>query len=150
MCVRSRSIRRSELILKVIGNAQYALSSSVSPKEAKKLEDKAREKLGLEVPPPAPSSAERQEQKAADAYALSSKEFRNFKLKSKEDYNHNTALFTFELPEGKESGLTVASALVTKSAESEGEKALLDDKGKPVIRPYTVRALLLLHVAYTG
>lgn len=119
--------------------SQYALSSNVSPKEAKKLEDKAKASLGLQVPPPVASSEDKQAQKSADAYALNAKEFRTFKLIKKEDYNHNTALFTFELPEGKESGLTVASALLTRSGETEGDAALLDDKGKPVIRPYTVR-----------
>lgn len=45
-----------------------------------------------------------------------------------------TSRFVFALPEGTSSGLTVASALVCKAAK-EGEG--LNDKGKPVIRPYT-------------
>lgn len=49
-------------------------------------------------------------------------------------YNHNTAKFIFELPEGQDSGLTVASAMLLKPAK-EGEG--LDAKGKPAIRPYT-------------
>lgn len=51
-----------------------------------------------------------------------------------EPYNHNTASYTFELPPGTDSGLSVASALVVKAAEEGG---CVDDKGKPVIRPYT-------------
>lgn len=45
-----------------------------------------------------------------------------------------TSRFVFALPEGTSSGLTVASALVCKAAK-EGEG--LNDKGKPIIRPYT-------------
>lgn len=49
-------------------------------------------------------------------------------------YNHNTSTFVFELPEGLESGLTVASATLLKPVvEGKG----LDAKGKPAIRPYT-------------
>jgi len=55
--------------------------------------------------------------------ALSSQEFRSFKLKSVEFYNHNTSRFIFELPEGRDSGLTVASCLLTKYLET--------------VRPYT-------------
>lgn len=46
----------------------------------------------------------------------------------------NTSRFVFDLPDGTSSGLTIASALVCKAAK-EGE--CLNDKGKPVIRPYT-------------
>ncbi|GJN92318.1 hypothetical protein Rhopal_005348-T1 [Rhodotorula paludigena] len=66
--------------------------------------------------------------------ALSPKEFRDFELTEVIPYNHNTSRFIFSLPDGTSSGLTVASALVTKAAK-EGE--CLNDKGKPVIRPYT-------------
>lgn len=53
-------------------------------------------------------------------------------------YNHNTSRFIFDLPEGTNSGLTVASALVVKSAKA-GEVTSLNKKGEavPVIRPYT-------------
>jgi len=69
--------------------------------------------------------------------ALSPKEWRDFKLKQVIPYNHNTSTFVFELPEGTDSGLHVASCLITKSTAREGPLACNDDKGKPVIRPYT-------------
>ena len=42
--------------------------------------------------------------------------------------------FIFELPDGQASLLPVASCVVVKSSDPE---ALKNDKGKPVIRPYT-------------
>ncbi|GAA6041340.1 hypothetical protein JCM8097_007671 [Rhodosporidiobolus ruineniae] len=66
--------------------------------------------------------------------ALSPDEFRSFPISDIIPYNHNTSRFVFDLPEGTSSGLTVASALICKAAK-EGEG--LNDKGKPVIRPYT-------------
>ncbi|KAM0748532.1 ferredoxin reductase-like protein [Meredithblackwellia eburnea MCA 4105] len=66
--------------------------------------------------------------------ALNPDEFTSFKLEKIEKYNHNTSTFTFALPEGTTSGMTVASAVVVKSAK-EGEA--LDKKGKPAIKPYT-------------
>ena len=57
--------------------------------------------------------------------------FIDFKLKKVIPYNHNTSTFVFELPDNQSSMLPVASCVVTKS------DTLLDDKGKPVIRPYT-------------
>ncbi|BGP18733.1 hypothetical protein JCM10213_009212 [Rhodosporidiobolus nylandii] len=66
--------------------------------------------------------------------ALSPDEFRSFPIEDIIPYNHNTSRFVFTLPEGTSSGLTVASALICKAAK-EGEG--LNDKGKPVIRPYT-------------
>jgi cytochrome-b5 reductase len=60
--------------------------------------------------------------------------YSNFKLEKITPYNYNTSSFTFALPEGTSSGLTVASALVVKSA-TEGQA--LDKKGKPAIKPYT-------------
>ena len=66
--------------------------------------------------------------------ALDPSKFVNFKLKEIKPYNHNTARYIFELPEGVDSGLTVASALLIKPAvEGQG----LDKKGKPAVRPYT-------------
>ncbi|KAK6539357.1 NADH-cytochrome b5 reductase [Orbilia ellipsospora] len=51
------------------------------------------------------------------------------KLSKVEDYNHNTKLFTFDLPSKDHvSGLKTASAILTKY-EPEG--------GRPVVRPYT-------------
>ncbi|KAI9600620.1 hypothetical protein H4Q26_000408 [Puccinia striiformis f. sp. tritici PST-130] len=69
--------------------------------------------------------------------ALSPKEWRDMKLKQVIPYNHNTSTFVFELPEGTDSGLHVASCLITKSVARDGPLACNDDKGKPVIRPYT-------------
>ncbi|GAA5918680.1 hypothetical protein JCM6882_006213, partial [Rhodosporidiobolus microsporus] len=66
--------------------------------------------------------------------ALSPDEFRSFVIEDIVPYNHNTTRFVFSLPEGTSSGLTVASAVVAKAAK-EGEG--LNDKGKPIIRPYT-------------
>ncbi|MBW0503326.1 hypothetical protein O181_043041 [Austropuccinia psidii MF-1] len=74
---------------------------------------------------------------SASGPALSPDEWRNFKLKEVIPYNHNSSTFVFELPKGASSGLVVTSALMTKSAFSEGNLACSDDKGKPVIRPYT-------------
>lgn len=78
--------------------------------------------------------AEQQQPKSSSTPALSPDEFRNLTLAKVEPYNHNTSRFVFDLPDGTSSGLTVASALVVKAAK-EGE--CLNDKGKPVIRPYT-------------
>ncbi|GAA5991799.1 hypothetical protein JCM10908_001146, partial [Rhodotorula pacifica] len=72
--------------------------------------------------------------KKSSTPALSPDEFRNLTLTEVKPYNDNTSRFVFDLPEGTSSGLTVASALVVKAAK-EGE--CLNDKGKPVIRPYT-------------
>lgn len=55
-------------------------------------------------------------------------------------YNHNTSRFVFDLPEGTHSGLTVASALVVKSA-TEGEA--LGKNGKPAIRFVLLLVLFL-------
>ncbi|KAH8119746.1 cytochrome-b5 reductase [Phellopilus nigrolimitatus] len=60
--------------------------------------------------------------------------FVDFKLKEVIPYNHNTSKFVFELPENQASLLPVASCVVVKSSDPE---ALQNDKGKPVIRPYT-------------
>jgi len=65
---------------------------------------------------------------------LDPENFVNFKLKKVEPYNHNTAKFTFELPDGQASLLPVASCLVVRSSDPE---ALKDAKGKPIVRPYT-------------
>lgn len=63
-----------------------------------------------------------------DNVAFDPKEFREFKLKSKEIVSHNTTLYRFSLPSANhETGLTVASCLVAK--------ANID--GRKVIRPYT-------------
>ncbi|KAH7927252.1 ferredoxin reductase-like protein [Leucogyrophana mollusca] len=62
---------------------------------------------------------------------LDPQNFVNFKLKKVEPYNHNTAKFIFELPEGHASLLPIASCVYLKAEN------LLDAKGKPVYRPYT-------------
>ncbi|WVQ94659.1 hypothetical protein IAU59_001739 [Kwoniella sp. CBS 9459] len=61
-----------------------------------------------------------------------------FTLNKVEPYNHNTQIYHFNFGEDgndKISGGEVASALLVRSPTGEGE--VKDDKGKPVIRPYT-------------
>ncbi|THH27932.1 hypothetical protein EUX98_g6261 [Antrodiella citrinella] len=67
---------------------------------------------------------------------LDPQNFVEFKLKKVEPFNHNTAKYIFELPNGDASLLPVASCVVVKSA-ADAVNAANDDKGKPVIRPYT-------------
>lgn len=80
--------------------------------------------------------------------------FVDFKLKKIEDYNHNTAKYVylghptihsnlsqtlryiFELPNNEASLLPVASCVIVKSS-ADAATPVVDDKGKPVIRPYT-------------
>lgn len=59
-----------------------------------------------------------------------------FTLTKVEPYNHNSKIyhFTFDDPNAIAGG-EVASALLVRSPQGEGE--VKDDKGKPVIRPYT-------------
>jgi len=67
--------------------------------------------------------------------ALIKDSWTDFKLEKVEPYNHNTAIYTFSFPsEDATAGGNVASALLVRSSDA---KELLDDKGKPVIRPYT-------------
>ena len=65
--------------------------------------------------------------------ALSSQEFRELKLKEVRPYNHDSALYVFELPDNKKSGVFTASCIVIRGAGEEPK----DDSDKPVIRPYT-------------
>ncbi|TFK17691.1 cytochrome-b5 reductase [Coprinopsis marcescibilis] len=65
---------------------------------------------------------------------LDPENFVNFKLKKVIPYNHNTSKFVFELPNNDASLAPVASCLVIKSSDPD---ALVDAKGKPIIRPYT-------------
>ncbi|KAF5312184.1 hypothetical protein D9619_002747 [Psilocybe cf. subviscida] len=65
---------------------------------------------------------------------LDPQNFVDFKLKKIIPYNHNSSQFVFELPNGDASLIPVASCLLVKASDPE---ALLDAKGKPVIRPYT-------------
>ncbi|KAK0199083.1 cytochrome-b5 reductase [Armillaria mellea] len=60
--------------------------------------------------------------------------FVDFKLKKIIPYNHNTSTFVFELPNNEASLLPVTSCLVVQSSDP---AALVDAKGKPIIRPYT-------------
>ncbi|KAK0530677.1 NADH-cytochrome b5 reductase [Tilletia horrida] len=90
-----------------------------------------------------PADKEKAKQAAQQAVSAASKQvkeaaltkdgFVDFVLKEVKPYNHDSSTFVFELPEGKSSGLTTCSAVVVKAA---GE-GLKDDKGKPIIRPYT-------------
>ena len=78
----------------------------------------------------APSTQKETEKVDKRAFKGGDQGFIDLKLKSSKDYNHNTKSFIFELPESDQvSGLSVASALITKF------KA--DDQEKPTIRPYT-------------
>ncbi len=65
--------------------------------------------------------------------ALNKDKFTEFTLKEIKPYNHDSATFIFELPEGKKSGMSVASAVLFKSVDD----VVKDDNGKPTIRPYT-------------
>jgi cytochrome-b5 reductase len=82
---------------------------------------------------------------------LDPKNFTDFKLKKVLPYNHNTSTyskflflqfffllkvffsFVFELPNNDASLIPVASCLLVKASN----EALLDGKGKPIVRPYT-------------
>ena len=120
----------------VLGGAGYMYyAGGADPKTLKEAESKLAalatgDKGGEEKAKAAAAAAAA----ASGGGALSKSEFRNFKLEKVEPYNHNTSIFTFALPEGQDSGLTVASALLTRSAN---EGACVDGKGRPVMRPYT-------------
>ncbi|KAF9576254.1 NADH-cytochrome b5 reductase [Mortierella alpina] len=82
----------------------------------------------------APAAAAKAEPAAAVApkepiaSALDPNAFVDFKLKNVQKLTPNTSRFTFELEEGQNLGLHVASCVVTK---------FVKEDGKPVIRPYT-------------
>jgi cytochrome-b5 reductase len=82
---------------------------------------------------------------------LDPKDFIDFKLKRIVHYNHNTSKcafpvfiirlslhealrFIFDLPDQQASLLPIASCVIVKASDP---TALLDKKGKPVVRPYT-------------
>lgn len=70
--------------------------------------------------------------------ALSKDNWTPFILSKVEPYNHNSKVYHFSFGEGGEekvSGGSVAHCLLVRTPEGPGE--ILDDKGKPVIRPYT-------------
>lgn len=95
--------------------------------------------MGAGAPQGAPLSKDEEKTvpKSTGASASTSKAFTggdqgfiSLKLESIEEINHNTKKFRFHLPDDNSvSGLTVASALITKYKGPEMEK--------PVIRPYT-------------
>lgn len=61
-----------------------------------------------------------------------------FTLTKVEPYNHNTNIYTFyfgDEAKDKTGGGEVSTAILIKSPE--GPNEVRDDKGKPVIRPYT-------------
>ncbi|KZT62728.1 ferredoxin reductase-like protein [Calocera cornea HHB12733] len=80
----------------------------------------------LQPPPPTPL-----------APALDPDEFREFELLRTVPYNHNTAKYVFRLPEGHATLLPVAACVLLKPAEEDEARAPKDNKGKPVVRPYT-------------
>ncbi|KAF9177977.1 NADH-cytochrome b5 reductase [Haplosporangium sp. Z 11] len=77
---------------------------------------------------PAAAAAAAVAPKEPIASALDPNAFVDFKLKDVQKLTHNTSRFTFELEEGQNLGLHVASCVVTK---------FVNGDGKPVIRPYT-------------
>jgi len=116
------------------GYGWYAAGAPTDPKELKelegKLETKAKQVVGMGSIEPLKSGETTTD---ASNSALDPNEFRDFKLAKVIPYNHNSSRFVFDLPEGTDSGLKVASCLVTKASDS----SVKDDKGKDVIRPYT-------------
>jgi len=66
--------------------------------------------------------------------AIHKDEWRDFELLKTEHYNHNTAKFTFKLPDNTATLLPVASCVIIRAGD---EKAVVDDKGNAVARPYT-------------
>ncbi|EPQ59980.1 ferredoxin reductase-like protein [Gloeophyllum trabeum ATCC 11539] len=72
--------------------------------------------------------------KALGPSPLDPSKFVEFPLKKVEPYNHNTAKYTFELPENTAAQLPVASCVYLKAF---GDNAPKDAKGNPVARPYT-------------
>lgn len=67
---------------------------------------------------------------------LDPSKFVDLPLKRIEPYNHNTALYVFELPNNATSQLPVASCVLVQPA-SDAADPPKDDKGELVHRPYT-------------
>ncbi|KIP04343.1 hypothetical protein PHLGIDRAFT_20004 [Phlebiopsis gigantea 11061_1 CR5-6] len=80
--------------------------------------------------------AEVKAKKQQEKSPLDPNNFVDFKLKKVVPYNHNTATYIFELPEGEASLLPIASCVVVKSA-SDSPAPLVGKNEKPIIRPYT-------------
>lgn len=84
-----------------------------------------------------------QKKKAAAALpaipGLDPKEWTSLTLEDVKKYNHNSHVFKFDFEgddkDQKTAGLSVAGCLLVRSPT--GEAQVNDDKGKPVIRPYT-------------
>lgn len=74
-----------------------------------------------------------QAKEATQSTALDKDKFVEFTLKEVIPYNHDSATFVFELPDGKRPGMSTASAVVVKAVGD----GLKDENGKDVIRPYT-------------
>ncbi|KAL9716610.1 hypothetical protein Ac2012v2_001060 [Leucoagaricus gongylophorus] len=66
--------------------------------------------------------------------ALDPQNYKNFKLKKINPYNHNTSEFVFECPNDEASLLPITSFVYIKASDPE---ALKGPNGKPVVRPYT-------------
>lgn len=70
---------------------------------------------------------------------LDPKGWTSLTLEKVDQYNHNSHTFKFAFEgddkDQKVSGLTVAGCLLVRSPTGEGQ--VNDDKGKPIIRPYT-------------
>ncbi|KAH9984045.1 ferredoxin reductase-like C-terminal NADP-linked domain-containing protein [Russula compacta] len=87
---------------------------------------------------PAPFSTTPTTQTKHDKSALDPDRFLDLKLKTVEPYNHNTARFTFELPDGAGAALSPITSLVVVRA-SEGAQGPLpvDKNGNLAVRAYT-------------
>jgi len=98
-----------------------------NPVVAEKAEGKLNELKG---------EAKASNESPAAAGALIKDQWTPFLLTKVEPYNHNSAIYTFSFgDDSKTRGDEVASALLVRSPM--GDDEVKDDKGKPVIRPYT-------------
>lgn len=101
--------------------AWYSLGGFDDPKKvSNKIQEKGKEAVD-------------KAKEAGQSTALNKDQFVEFTLKEIKPYNHDSATFVFELPDGKKPGMSTASAVVVKAVGD----GLKDDKGKDVIRPYT-------------
>jgi cytochrome-b5 reductase len=82
---------------------------------------------------PAASSPTKKKQEKS---ALDPERFLDLKLKAVEPYNHNTARFIFELPDG-EAALSPITSLVVVRASEGVAGAPVDKKGNLAVRAYT-------------
>ncbi|TEB38577.1 cytochrome-b5 reductase [Coprinellus micaceus] len=77
---------------------------------------------------------ERYSPKPQEKSPLDPENWKDFKLKKINHYNHNTSEFVFELPNNEASLIPITSCLLVKASNPE---ALSDAKGRPIVRPYT-------------